>query len=58
VIAIYQISHPGPGRDYYLKKLSQSKTPKEARRALKRRLSDIVYRRLTSDQDSSSPAAA
>ena len=22
VIAIYQISHPGPGRDYYLKKLA------------------------------------
>ena len=58
VIAIYQISHPGPGRDYYRKKLAQSKTPKEARRALKRRLSDIVYRRLTSDQDSSLPAAA
>ena len=49
VIAIYQISHPGPGRDYYLKKLAEAKTPKEARRALKRRLSDVVFRRLSSD---------
>lgn len=45
VIAIYQISHPGPGRDYYLKKLAQAKTPKEACRA-KRRHSDTVYRHL------------
>ena len=50
VIAIYQISHAGPGRDYYLKKLAESKTPKEARRALKRRLSDVVFRRLSNDQ--------
>lgn len=58
VIAIYQISHPGPGRDYYRKKLAEAKTPKEARRALKRRLSDTVYRRLTSDHDTSLLAAA
>ena len=58
VIAIYQISHPGPGRDYYLKKLAEAKTPKEARRALKRRLSDTVYRRLTHDHETSLPAAA
>jgi transposase len=58
VIAIYQISHPGPGRDYYLKKLAQSKTRKEARRALKRRLSDTVYRRLFNDHHTSLPAAA
>jgi transposase len=58
VIAIYQISHPGPGRDYYLKKLAEAKTPKEARRALKRRLSDTVYRRLANDHDTSFLAAA
>jgi transposase len=58
VIAIYQISHPGPGRDYYLRKITQSKTPKEARRALKRRLSDTVYRRLTNDHHTSLSAAA
>ena len=58
VIAIYQISHPGPGRDYYSKKLAQAKTPKEARRALKRRLSDTVYRHLTNDHDTSILAAA
>ena len=58
VIAIYQIAHPGPGRDYYLKKLAQAKTPKEARRALKRRLSDTVYRHLTSDHGVLISAAA
>jgi transposase len=58
LIAIYQISHPGPGRDYYLKKLAESKTPKEARRALKRRLSDVIYRHLTDDHSTPLPAAA
>lgn len=58
VIAIYQISHPGPGRDYYSKKLAQAKTPKEARRALKRRLSDTVHRHLISDNAGAIPAAA
>jgi transposase len=50
VIAIYQIAHPGAGQDYYRKKIAQAKTPKEARRALKRRLSDTVYRHLIHDQ--------
>jgi transposase len=48
VIAIYQIGHHQAGRVYYDHKLSQGKTPGEARRALKRRLSDVVYRHLTS----------
>ena len=58
VIAIYQISHPGPGREYYLKKLAESKTVKEARRALKRRLSDTVYRRLSHDHEATQTVAA
>jgi transposase len=58
VIAVYQISHPGPGRDYYLKKLAQAKTPKEARRALKRRHSDTIYRRLAHDYDTPLLSAA
>ena len=49
---------PGPGRDYYRKKLAQSKMPKEARRALKRRRSDTVYRRLANDHDTSILTAA
>ena len=36
-------------RRYYQKKLAEGKTPKEAIRALKRRISDVVYRRLRAD---------
>lgn len=44
--------HPGPGRDYYDRKLAEGKTPREARRALKRQISDRVYRQLRADAGS------
>ena len=48
--AVTQIRHPhSPGRAYYERKLKEEKTPKEALRALKRRISDVVYRRLIDD---------
>lgn len=47
--AVTQISHQTPGRVYYDKKLGEGKTNKEALRALKRRISNAVYRRLTAD---------
>ncbi len=48
--AIVQIRyHHSPGRGYYDRKLAESHTPREAVRALKRRLSDIVWRHLTAD---------
>jgi transposase len=48
--AITQIRHRhSPGRGYYERKLAEGKTPREAIRALKRRLSDIVWRHLTAD---------
>jgi transposase len=50
LIAITQIRYPTPGRDYYLRKLDEGKGPKEARRALKRRISDAVYHKLREDQ--------
>ena len=37
------------GRTYYERKLAEGKTPKEALRALKRRLSDTIYARLQAD---------
>jgi len=37
------------GRAYYDKKIAEGKTPKEALRALKRRVSDAIYRRLRAD---------
>ena len=47
--AVTQISHQTPGRVYYDKKLDEGKTTKEALRALKRRISNAVYRRLITD---------
>jgi transposase len=38
-----------PGRAYYDHKIEEGKTPKVALRALKRRISDAVYRRLVAD---------
>ena len=39
---VCQSRQPGPGRDYYVKKTAEGKTPREARRALKRRLSNVL----------------
>jgi len=50
--AVTQISHDTPGRIYYDKKQAEGKTKKEALRALKRRISDVVYRKLLADQQS------
>ncbi len=47
--ALTQIAHDTPGRVYYERKLAEGKTKKEAMRALKRRISDAVYRQLLSD---------
>ncbi len=38
-----------PGRSYYDAKLAEGKTKKKALRALKRRLSNVVYRQLIAD---------
>jgi transposase len=49
VAALGQISHNTSGRDYYLRKQAQGHSRKEAMRALKRRISDAVYRQLRAD---------
>jgi transposase len=52
IAAISQIRHPGTeGRTYYERKLAEGKTPKDAIRALKRRISDAVYRQLRADTE-------
>ena len=51
IAAITQARYPGPGRDFYLRKLAEAKTKREALRALKRRISDSVYRQLLADAD-------
>src|SRR4051794_28767143 len=47
--AIAHIRLDTEGRTYYRRKLAEAKTRKEARRCLKRRLSDMVYRQLVAD---------
>jgi len=49
IAAITQTRYPGPGRDYYQRKRAEAKTAKEALRALKRRISDSIYRQLLTD---------
>jgi hypothetical protein len=50
IAAIVQIrNRHSPGRHYYERKLSEGKTPREAIRALKCRLSDVVWRHLIAD---------
>ena len=50
IIAVTQISHRhSPGRGFYDRKLEEGKTPKEALRALKRRISDVVFAQLRLD---------
>lgn len=49
-VAITQLRLPGPGRDYFGRRLAAGDTRREALRALKRRISDEVYRRLLADE--------
>jgi transposase len=48
-MAITQLGRDTPGRAYYRAKRAAGKSHKEALRCLKRRLSDVVYRRLCRD---------
>ncbi|MGZ4560250.1 MAG: transposase [Mycobacteriaceae bacterium] len=58
VAAIVQIRHDTEGRAYYRRRLAEAKTPMEAVRCLKRRLSDAVYRQLVADAQPAGPADA
>ena len=49
IAAIVQLRHDTEGRAYYRRKLAAGKTPLEALRCLKRRISDVIYRRLVAD---------
>jgi transposase len=49
IMAVVQLRHDTEGRAYYRRRLAEGKTPMEAIRALKRRLSDVVYRRMVND---------
>ena len=50
IMAVVQLRHRGSeGRAYYERKVAAGKTPMEAMRCLKRRLSDIVYHQMILD---------
>jgi transposase len=49
IAAIAQLRFDCEGRRYYLRKIADGKTPKEARRCLKRRISDAIYHQLVVD---------
>ncbi len=51
IAAVTQLRHDTNGRIYYDKKIADGKTPEEATRAFKRRISDAVYPRLIADTD-------
>ena len=48
-MAVVQLRNPTEGRAYYDRKVADGKSPNEAMRCLKRRLSDIVYRAMLDD---------
>ena len=49
--AITQIRMSGSrGHSYYMSKIAEGKTPREAKRCLKRRLADHVWRVMTADE--------
>ena len=49
MMAVVQLRNPTEGRAYYDRKMAAGKSPNEAMRCLKRRLSDIVYRAMLDD---------
>lgn len=55
-IAIVQARHHPQARAYLARKITEGKTPREARRALKRHLANVVYRRLHTWAQNTLPA--
>ena len=49
IMATVQLRNPTAGREYYDRRKVEGRTSMEAMRALKRRLSDIVYRHMLDD---------
>jgi transposase len=50
IMAVVQLRNPTKGRAYFDTKVAAGKTPMEAMRALKRRLSNVVYAQMLADQ--------
>jgi transposase len=59
MVALSQLSHDTPGRVYLNRRMAEGKTRREAMRALKRQLTNVIYRQLTDDAEAHQiPAAA
>jgi transposase len=58
MVALSQLSHDSPGRAYLDRRMAEGKTRREAMRALKRQLSNVIYRHLIADADTSKTRAA
>src|SRR5215208_1734613 len=58
MVATSQARSDAPGGAYYRKKIEEGKSPKEALRCLKRRVSDAVYKSLVADLQAPSRSAA
>ena len=56
MMAVVQLRNPTEGKRYYDRKVAAGKTPNEALRCIKRRLSDIVYRTMLDDLVTASAA--
>ena len=52
-MAIVQLRHGTEGRAYYDRRVAEGKTSMEAMRALKRRLSNVVYKQMVIDAKAS-----
>jgi transposase len=51
IAAVTQVHRDTPGRAYFLRKIAEGKTKREAMRCVKRRISDAVWRQLTLDRE-------
>jgi transposase len=49
IMAVVQLRHDTAGRAYYRRRVAEGKTTMEALRALKRHLSDVVYKQMVRD---------
>lgn len=58
IVAVCQVRYGGEGGDYYRRKLAEGKSRREALRCLKRRLSDVVFRKLSADLERAISVAA
>jgi transposase len=56
IMAIVQLRRDTPGRVYYRRRLAEGKTTMEALRALKRHLSDVIYKQMSRDAAAARPA--